>query len=465
MITKKNIGIWGFGRVGKSVAQMLHAQGHAISVMTKDALSTDEKLLAQKYAIHLYTQDEKQEFFNRNDVLVPSPGVDIRGDYQTQKDKWLTELDLFYAHFKKPIIAVTGTVGKTTITTMLDQILKAYKIPICTGGNIGIPMCDLIMQQDILIKSNEYALLEVSSFQLEYCTQFTPYIAIWTNLAPNHLDRHATYDAYFEAKYNLLAHQDKTDKALVPLSLAQNIKNKAAKSMVHYFSSTAPTEQELKNIQQNEPLFFIDGNHIKKKIGDTITTLINLDTLPDITFIENWLIICSALEILSLDLCALPIHIKAITLPEHRMEKIAVASRDIIFYNDSKSTTTTSTRAAIQKLAGKSIILFVGGLSKGVDRAQFIKELKDQVKQVYCFGAEADTLNAYCVLYGINADAFSTLDDAFAACVKNTTVQDCVLFSPAGSSYDLFKDYEERGNYFKTLVRNFIASDTNDTNT
>ncbi len=153
MITKKNIGIWGFGRVGKSVAQMLHAQGHAISVMTKDALSTDEKLLAQKYAIHLYTQDEKQEFFNRNDVLVPSPGVDIRGDYQTQKDKWLTELDLFYAHFKKPIIAVTGTVGKTTITTMLDQILKAYKIPICTGGNIGIPMCDLIMQQDILINN------------------------------------------------------------------------------------------------------------------------------------------------------------------------------------------------------------------------------------------------------------------------------------------------------------------------
>lgn len=164
---------------------------------------------------------------------------------------------------------------------------------------------------------------------------------------------------------------------------------------------------------------------------------------------------------MGLDLCALPNHINAVALPEHRMEKIVATSRDIVFYNDSKSTTTTSTHAAIGKLSGKSIILFVGGLSKGVDRAHFIKELKDRVKEVYCFGAEADILNAYCVMYGIASQPFSTLDDAFDVCVKNVTTQDCILFSPAGSSYDLFKDYEERGNYFKTLVRNFIASDVN----
>lgn len=457
MDIKKNIGIWGFGRVGKSVAQMLHAQGHTISVMTKDALSEDEKILAQKYVFHVYIEKEKENFFNRNDLLVPSPGIDIRGDYQTQKGKWLHELDLFYAHFKKPIIAVTGTVGKTTITTMLNHILKAYGVNICTGGNIGIPMCDLIPQQSTI----EYALLEVSSFQLEYCTQFAPRLAIWTNLAPNHLDRHVTYDDYFDAKYNLLVHQKITDKSLVPLALAQKIKDKSVKSTLYYFSPTIPTQEELEIIAHDEALFFIDGNHIKKRLNNTITTLINLDTLPDITFVENWLIICSALDIMGLDLCTLFGHINAVALPEHRMEKIVAVSQDIIFYNDSKSTTTTSTRAAIEKLAGKSIVLFVGGLSKGVDRAQFIKELKNHVKHVYCFGAEADTLNAYCALYGISSHAFSTLDDAFYACVKNTTAHDCILFSPAGSSYDLFKDYEERGNYFKTLVRNFIASDTN----
>ena len=456
-MNKKKIGIWGFGRVGKSVAQMLHAQGHIVSIMTKDALSEDEKALAHKYVFHVYSESDKEEFFNHNDYFVPSPGVDIRGDYQTQREKWLTELDLFYAQFKKPIIAVTGTVGKTTITTLLNHILKEYGIRICTGGNIGIPMCDLIPQQDII----QYALLEVSSFQLEYCMHYAPHIAIWTNLAPNHLDRHGTYDAYFDAKYTLLAHQTATDKALVPLTLAQKIKSKSVKTTLHYFSSTVPTQEELDSIHHDELLFFIDDNQIKKRLGSTIITLINLNALPDITFVENWLILCSTLDIMGLNLCALPNHINAIALPEHRMEKIVAASRDIIFYNDSKSTTTTSTRAALAKLTGKSIILFVGGLSKGVDRADFIKELKDQVKKVYCFGAEADTLNGYCALYGIASQSFSTLDDAFYACIQNTTAHDCILFSPAGSSYDLFKDYEERGNYFKTLVRNFIASDTN----
>ena len=138
----------------------------------------------------------------------------------------------------------------------------------------------------------------------------------------------------------------------------------------------------------------------------------------------------------------------------HRLQ--FVAEHDgLRFYNDSKSTTTTSTRAAIEKLQGKSIIVFIGGLSKGVDRAHFIKELKGKVKHVYCFGAEAETLRTYCATNNIPAQDFATLDDAFEACVNKVTPQDCILFSPAGSSYDLFKDYEERGNYFKKLVRDY----------
>lgn len=268
MTEKKRIGVWGFGRVGKSVAHLLHAQGHIISVMTKDALTEDEKILVKKYDFHVYTQNEKEEFFNHNDHIVPSPGVDIRSDYQTQNGKWLTELDLFYTHCKKPIIAITGTVGKTTITTLLNHILKAYEVNICTGGNIGIPMCDLIMQPDTFmksdVKSDEYALLEVSSFQLEYCKQFAPRLAIWTNLAPNHLDRHETYDAYFDAKYAILAHQKITDKALVPLALAQKIKSKTVKTMLHYFSSTMPTQKELEIIKLDEPLFLLMMIILKK---------------------------------------------------------------------------------------------------------------------------------------------------------------------------------------------------------
>ncbi len=453
VLIKKKIGIWGFGRVGKSVAHMLFDQGYSVAVMTKNVLSADEMILLQEHAITLYTEQEKETFFAVNDYIIPSPGIDIRDCYDTYKHKWLTELDLFYDHFKKSIITITGTVGKTTITFMLDQILQHYGVNICTGGNIGTPMCDLIAQQNNV----QYALLEVSSFQLEYCTTFAPHVAIWTNLAPNHLDRHTTYDDYFNAKYKSIVHQNNTDKALVPLSLAQKIKHKSPASTLYYFHSAVPTEEELSVLHISDILFFIEDNHIKKKIGDTNTFLIALNSLPSITFAENWLVICATLDLLDLPMHQLPTYACTLAIPEHRMEKIV--SNDIVFYNDSKSTTTTSTRAAIEKLQGKSIIVFIGGLSKGVDRAQFIKELKDKVKYVYCFGAEAETLRTYCATNNIPAQAFTTLDDAFEACVNKATTQDCILFSPAGSSYDLFKDYEDRGNYFKKLVRNLTTAE------
>lgn len=454
-MNKKKFGIWGFGKVGKSVAQLLASEGHKVSVMTKNELSEDEIAWMHSHSIRAYTEDEKEVFFNNN-VIIPSPGVDIRAYYQTHKDKWLAELDLFYSYFKKPIIAITGSVGKTTITSMLDHILKEYRLPICTGGNIGTPACDLIAQQDDVT----YALLEVSSFQLEHCVTFTPSLAIWTNLAPNHLDRH-TLDEYFAAKYKILAYQSSDQKALVPLSLAQKIKRKKTiQRKLHFFSSTAPTEKEQETLHHDDVLFFIDDNHVKKLTHKKTSSLIAVNVLPDITFIENWLIICSALDILGLDLQELPAHTNSLALPAHRMEKIITALRDIVFYNDSKSTTTTSTRAAIEKLRGKSIVLFVGGLSKGVDRTDFIKELKSRVKIIYCFGAESSALYALCVNYAIPAHAFSTLDQAFEVCTQNLVAHDHVLFSPAGSSFDLFKNYEERGDYFKQLVRDFITPHT-----
>jgi len=449
MNIKKKIGIWGFGRVGKSIVHLLSTENCNLSVMTKDALCEDDMLVVQQYSIATYTEQEKETFLAENDYIIPSPGIDIRDYYHTYAHKWLTELDLFYDRFKKPIITITGAVGKTTTTYLLDQILRQYNINICMGGNIGIPMCDVIAQQN----NAHYALLEVSSFQLEYVNHCAPHLAIWTNLVPNHLDRHATYDDYFNAKYNSIAHQNSSDKALVPLGLAQKIKQKSPKSIVYYFNPTLPTQEELKILHQDDMLFFIDGNHIKKKIGGSVSCLIALEVLPDITFTENWLVICSALDILGLNPQDVVTYTHTLAIPEHRMEKML--SNTIVFYNDSKSTTTASTQAAIEKLNGKSIILFIGGLSKGVDRADFIKGLKDKVKHVYCFGAEADTLNAYCVAHGISAHAFSTLDSAFEACVKQATTKDCILFSPAGSSYDLFKDYEDRGNYFKKLVHDY----------
>ena len=140
-------------------------------------------------------------------------------------------------------------------------------------------------------------------------------------------------------------------------------------------------------------------------------------------------------------------------LPEHRLEKVATIA-NIEFYNDSKATITASTLAAIEKINQRPIVLFLGGISKGVNRADFVKQLKDKVRMVYCFGKEAEQLKSFCDQNQIEAQAFGNLEQAFTMLTHNLIPQDQILFSPAGASYDLYTDYRERGNHFKKLVKN-----------
>src|SRR5262249_3022121 len=133
--------------------------------------------------------------------------------------QWLCELDLFYTLWKKPIIAITGSVGKTTTASMLAQLCTYNNIPVALGGNIGTPMLDLLVQQN----TAAWAILEVSSFQLEHCHFFAPDIAIITNLHQNHLDRHTTLEQYWLAKANIFMHQHKTHHIIAPLALYEAI--------------------------------------------------------------------------------------------------------------------------------------------------------------------------------------------------------------------------------------------------
>jgi len=144
-----------------------------------------------------------------------------------------------------------------------------------------------------------------------------------------------------------------------------------------------------------------------------------------------------------------------VELPAHRLEYIGCYN-NINFYNDSKSTTMASTLAAVTQLKNRPLHLFIGGLSKGVNRTPHITQLKNMVHHVYCFGAEANELYKSCLQNNIAASYFSSLDIAVSICVKQVNPGDCVLLSPAGSSYDLYRDYEQRGNHFKTLVMKYM---------
>jgi len=468
------VGIWGFGIVGKSAAQFFK-DNNQIQVFDNRELSTQEQEFLKTHDISITT--DLEQFLEHNDIIIPSPSVRLENYYKKYEQKWWPEFDIFAHYFKKPIIAITGSVGKTSVTKLLSDLLCKSGKNYLMGGNIGIACLDLVREENIA----SGIVLEASSFQLTHTRSFAPDLAILTNIYPNHLDWHGTEQAYFEAKARIFMYQTPEQKALVPLNLKERLEtyqNSAGKikSQLNYFHDTNPTEQELASIGEHQALFYIastpDSKIIKKYSQETHHNLIDISQLPPLTFDQNWLVICSALDILeqmdnlmghkigrglSIPLEQVALYANQLSIPQHRLEKCATIN-NIEIYNDSKATTTASTLAAVNQLKQKPILLILGGLSKGVDRAPFIEALKNKVKKIYCFGAEAEKLSAYCEQYAIPAEKLDSLDSVLHATLSQANPGDQILFSPSGSSFDLFKDYEHRGTVFKELVKKYTQN-------
>lgn len=424
-IQNTTIGIWGFGRVGKAAASFFYSRGARVIVF-----DDNDALLAN---IAYLTAPSLQALFHSVDYVLPSPGIDIRPYYASYQGRWICEVDIMQAFFKKPIIAITGSVGKTTTTHILANLLQQQGIKTIAVGNIGTPMLEIIDQQNTL----DMVVLELSSFQLEYAQSFAPQVALWTNLYPNHLDRHGSMEGYFKAKFPIIKHQNPHQLALIPLYLRDYLST---------FNNTP-----LFFSKECNPLatFCMDMDHHEIHHHQS-RKAIDLAAFPSGTFPENWLLIWAAFYLLHIPY---PRH-NTITTLEHRLEKVTDIN-GVTFYNDSKSTTPTSTLAALEQFKEKRIVLFLGGLSKGIDKSPLIQALQSYTIQVFCFGKEASTIKTLCDSFSIPCTDFTNLHDAFMASTHVLDHHDCVLFSPSGSSYDLFKNYEERGTVFKKLVQDY----------
>lgn len=447
MSHEKRIGIWGLGVVGISALKHFASRGYTIEVMDKKEPSQETGALLAHHSCTFVLQDDVINFLARHTHIVASPGIDLR-PYQEHTHKWITELDIIQHHYPKPIFAITGSVGKTTVTHLLGHLLNTTEFPVWVGGNIGTGMLDLLREQE----SYQAAVLELSSFQLELCTTFAPRLAIWTNFYANHLDRHGTLENYFQAKKKIIMHQTACDMFLVPFALKSSI-GSFIKSARAFFLAEPPSAQQISQLMPHEKLYFLEHSEVFLHYNGNNQHLASLNDLPPITFAENWLIVISALHLLARDLTKAFAAIDTLQIPKNRLEHVATLD-GIAFYNDSKSTHPISTLAACAKICSnaQTVHLLLGGLSKGVDRTDLLKQLKESNVRFYMFGHEAEQLKKMCAMLQIPCTAFTNLDDAFAACVQNAKSHDAILLSPAGSSYDLYKDYQERGLHFKKLV-------------
>lgn len=392
-------GVWGYGVGGKAVTDFLLEQGVRILVHDRKELPAHEiQHLAQRGATWIV--DEKT-FLNQADNIIPSAGIDLRG-YEPYAHKWLAEFDLFAAYWHKPIIAITGTLGKTTVTHTIGQCLQAAGKRVVVGGNIGVGLCSLIAQADAV----DYAVLELSSFQLQLCKQFAPHIAVWTNFFPNHLDRHSTIGQYFDAKAVIVRDQPADALSIVPSRWHEAIAKHSRHAHAWHVITVEGYAQNRACVQA-----VMDGLAIPFTVTD---------------------------DMMGVGL-------------EHRVEFVR-AIKGVSFYNDSKSTVPQATLAALERFTDKPVLLLLGGLSKGVSRQAFVEQLAGRVKLAVCFGSEAEQLAAWCANAGIAFLVCSGMDDAVKIAYDKGTSGDVVLLSPSGSSFDLFKNYKERGAVFKQLV-------------
>lgn len=444
-LSGKKVGIWGFGRVGTAALEYLSTQSCSLTICDQKDPSPDQQEHIKNLHATFCSQTELTDFLEGHDYIVPSPGIDISAHSKYQH-KFLSELDIFAFAWGKPIIAITGTVGKTTVTTLISAICKHANIPIALGGNIGTGMLSLINQQENV----EYAVLELSSWQLEYTQRFAPHIAIWTNFSENHLDRHKTMEHYFAAKYKIIAQQKAHNIAIAPLALKQNIYKHNPRATCLFFSVTKPSCSVA--LRNNDAVLYYHQDAVYKKTSVTTQCVASNITLPSYSFDHNWVIIIALLHALDMPIKIMKQLQEIDCALEHRLEYVGLYKGAHVF-NDSKSTTIASTLASIEKFAHKKVHLFLGGLSKGSDRTPLIHAIQGKNIKVYCFGKESASLHTLCMKCDVISEAYQTLEQAVTACKEKSQQGDIILFSPAGSSFDLFSDYADRGTQFKKMMQ------------
>lgn len=473
MSMQGKIGIIGFGVVGKSVLKFFQntEAKTAISVWDQKILDSDTQKNLIDHGIQTFNgaSTPLDDFIKSHDIVIPSPGVNLN-DFYAYKSKFVCELDIFNQYFKKPTIAITGSLGKTTTTKLLGQLTAqitpksnaSKKFKTFTGGNVGLGMLEAIEQQSDF----DLGVLEISSFQLEFSSQFSPQIAVFTNCYPNHLDRHKIMQNYLASKLNLIRAQTQDQHAIfseqfltadVVSLLKTELQN--IKSQIHFTCTQKPTYNiaEVLGVK-NVNVFYKSGNAlILQKFGSNLgQEIFDLSVLPEVTFIENWLQVIASLYLLSADMHDLHEHFTkqkdfAIDDHHHRVEHFATI-RNVDFYDDSKATVIQSSLAATRRLAAKGpVILILGGLGKGVDRSPLCQDLAtvSNLKKVYCYGPECKEFDAI-------ACKFNKLEEIIADINQIMLPGDQVVLSPSGTSFDFYQNYKHRGQVFKDLVKSLI---------
>ncbi len=378
-------------------------------------------------------------------LVILSPGVPtdlpIIEKMREKHIEIVGEIELAYAFGKGDVLAITGTNGKTTTTTLLGQIMKNYKEKVFVVGNIGNPYTVIADQTD----EDTVIVAEMSSFQLESIASFRPKVSAILNFTPDHLNRHHTMEAYVEAKKNIAINQGADDFCVLnyedPLTREFG---REVKAKVFYFSSQRSLE---------EGIYLKDNKIIYKEAGGEPLELCAVDELQ-ILGTHNYenVMAASAMALLyGLPAQIVEESIKAFGGVEHRIEYVA-EKQGVVYYNDSKGTNPDAAIRGIQAM-NRPTVLIGGGYDKNSEYTEWIQSFDGKVKKLILIGATKEKIAADAEKCGFTDYVFAeTFEEAMEKAVGFAEAGDAVLLSPACASWGMFPNYEVRGDRFKELV-------------
>ena len=439
MLENKNILIMGFGVTGKSSLKFLREFPVKIYIYDKkidlQSLKVDEDFIIFK-----------DEDLDKIDLIVKSPGIypfdDLLVKAREKNIEIISDIELSYRYLQTDnVVAVTGTNGKTTTTTIVGDILKR-KAKTFVVGNIGKGILEITKEA----KKDDFVVIEASSFQLEDTIKFKPHIALLTYVTSDHLDWHKTTENYVNAKFKIFANQDEDDFAILNYEDKNLAKKYNLKAQKYYFSMEKISEKG--SYFEDGKIYYNDG-----KSTEEILEVKDLK-IPGVHNIKNVMAAIIIAKLFGIDSYTIKRSISSFTGVEHRIEFVRELN-GVKYYNDSKGTNPDSTEVAIAAMDG-NVILIAGGYDKNSNFDNLIEKSKDKLKTVILLGETADKISNSCKKSDVEFYIVKDLNKAVELAKKLSLKGEDVLLSPACASWDMYSNYEARGRHFKDLVRELV---------
>lgn len=442
-LAHKRVLVVGLGKSG--VASALFLKSHGAQVTVSDS-KTEAELHADipqllDHGIAVETGGHGERTFRGQDLIVVSPGVPFDAPPLVQAralgETVIGEIELAAQFLPGEIVAITGSNGKTTTTTLAGEVISAGGFPALVGGNIGTPAISLVERAN----PASITVLEVSSFQLETIQTFRPKIAVVLNVTPDHLDRHRTFEAYAAAKARIFENQTAGDFAVLNADDPTCVQMaSSAKAQVFWFSRKKETDHGA--FVRNGRIFFRDNS------GQSEIMRVSEIPLKGSHNVENALAGICVGGLLRCTAGKIRDAVKNFKAVEHRLEYVATID-GVEYYNDSKATNVDATIKALESFP-KNMHLILGGKDKGSDYTVLNDLLRERVKCVYTIGAAAAKIESQ--IKGTELVHAETLENAIRRAAAVAGPGDIVLLAPACASFDQFQSYEHRGRVFKEVV-------------